>query len=71
MQRATDRDHTLESQIEIFRHIAPITGRPVIDERVRMNDTVFEPEAIDERLERGARRAQRLSHIHLPGTARV
>src|SRR5262249_60422670 len=50
LQRATNRDHTLESQIEIFRRIAAVAARPVVDQRVRMNDAIFKSKAIDERL---------------------
>src|SRR5262249_54360482 len=71
LQRATDRDHTLESQIEVFRRIVAVAARPVVDQRVRMNDAIFESKAVDERLLRRAWRAQRLRHVDLPGPARV
>jgi len=52
LQCPAHRHRALESEIEILRLIAAITCRPVIDERLRMDEAVFKTKPIDERLER-------------------
>ena len=71
MQRLAHRHRALEGEIEIFRRIAAEAHGPVVDQRLRMDEAVLEAEAVDERLQRRARRAQRLRHVHLAGAARV
>ena len=51
--------------------IAGIADRPVLDQRLGMDQPVLEAEPIDEGLERRARRADRLGEIDLAGAALV
>ena len=71
LQRLADRDRALEGEIEIPRRIGAVAHRPILDQRFRMDEAVLEAEAVDERLERRAGRAQRLRHVHLAGAALV
>ena len=61
------RDGALKGQIEILRRVIAVADRAVVDQRFGMHQAVLESEAVDERLERGAGRTQRLRHVHLPG----
>ena len=61
----------LERQIEIFGHIAAVSQRPVLDQRLRMDEAVLKTQTIDERLERRTRRPQRPRHVDLPGSAGI
>ena len=67
LQRLADRDGALEAEIEIFRRIGAVAHRPILDQRLRMDEAVLEAEPIDERLQRRSRRAQRLRHVDLAG----
>ena len=69
LQRAARRHRALERQVEILRRIGAVAHRPVLDQRFRMRDPVLEGEPVDERLQRRARRAQRVGHVDLAGAA--
>ena len=57
----------MKGQVEINRRIGAVAHRAIVDQRLRMDQPVLEAEAIDERLERRAGRAQRIRHIHPTG----
>ena len=71
LQRLADRDRALEGEIEILRRIGAVAHRPVVDQRLRVDEAVLEAQSIDERLERRAGRTQRLRHVDLAGAALV
>ena len=60
LQRLAHRHRALEGEIEILRRVAAVARRPVLDQRLGMDEAVLEAEAVDERLQRRAGRAQRL-----------
>src|SRR4029078_1747891 len=71
LQRAANGDRALERQIEIFRRIVAVSRRLVVDQRLWMNETVFEAQTINEGLQSRTRRPQRLRHVDLAGAARI
>ena len=71
LQRLAYRDRTLERQVEVFRRVRAVADRAILDQRLGMDQSVLEREAVDERLERGAGRAQGLRHVDLTGAALV
>ena len=71
LQGAARRHRALECEIEILRRVGAVAHRPVLDQRLRMGDAVLEGEAVDERLQRRAGRAQRVGHVDLAGAALV
>ncbi len=65
------RHGALEGEIEVFRRIAAIADRPVLDQGLGMDEAVLEAQTIDERLQGRAGRAQRLRHVDRAGAARI
>ena len=71
LQRPAHRHRALEREIEILRRIGAVAHRAILDQRLGMDEAVLEAEPVDERLQRRARRAQRLRHVDLAGAALV
>ena len=71
LKRTARRHRALETQVEIFRRVGAIAHRAILDQRFRMRDAVFEGQTVNERLERGARRAQRVGHVDLACAALI
>ena len=58
LQRLAHADVALVAHVEIVRPVAAEVGRPVLDQRLLCDQPLFEGEAVDERLQRRARRAE-------------
>ena len=71
LQRAAHGDGALEGEIEILRRVAAVADRPVLDQRLGMDQPVLEAEPVDERLQRRARRAHRRREVDLARAALV
>ena len=71
LQRLADADVALVAHVEILRPVAGEIGRPVLDQRLLRDEAFLEGEAVDERLQRRARRAQRPGHVDPAGAAGV
>ena len=66
-QRLADGDGAAMEPVEILRRIGAEAGRPVVDQAFGMGEPVLEGEAVDERLQRRARRAERPRHVDMSG----
>ena len=71
LQRLAHADVALVAHVEILRPVAGEVGRPVLDQRLLRDQPLLEGEAVDERLQRRAGRAQRLRHVDPAGAAGV
>ena len=71
LQRAAHAHRALEGEIEILRRVVSVAHRPVVDQSFGVQQPVLEGEAVNERFQGRAGRAQRLRHVHLAGAAFV
>ena len=71
LKGVADRHVALELGVEIARTVAAEACRPILDDRLLSDHALFEGEAVDERLQRRAGRADRPGHVDRSGAARV
>ena len=71
LQRLPDADVALVAHVEIARPVAGEIGRPVLDQRLLRDQALLHGEAVDERLQRRARRADGPGHVDPAGAAGI
>ena len=63
LQRVAGGDRAAEDAVEVLRGVAAVVLGAVVQERLGVGEAVGEGEAVDERLQGRAGRAQRLGHV--------
>ena len=63
-ERLADRHGAAELVVEVLRMIGAEPRRAILDQRLRVRAPCFERETVDDRLQRRARRTDRLHHVH-------
>ena len=62
-QRRADRHRAVPVVIEVLGDVDAKAGRPVLDQRLGMGEAKLEGQAVDDRLQGGARRAYCIRHV--------
>ena len=70
-KRAADAHRAVELAVEIGGRVAGEVDRPVLDQALGMHETLLEGEAVDQRLQRRARRADGARHVDEAAAALV